>query len=94
MVYACVFSFSPVCEVEVPFEPDPDPDPREPPDSPDPDPEALEPVPDLASSCSSRSSSSLAVDWLSWFPDSLWASPCPKQRSNSQNVPNNLLNTI
>lgn len=54
---------------------EPDPDPSEPPDSPDPDPEAFEPVPDLASSCSIRSSSSLVVDWASWFPDSLGASP-------------------
>lgn len=70
-----VVSFVPVCEVEVPLDPDPDPDPSEPPDSPDPDPEALDPVPDLASSCSSRSSSSLDVDWASWFPDSLGVSP-------------------
>lgn len=68
-----MFPFLPVCEVEVPLEPDPDP--SEPPDSPDPDPEAFEPVPDLASSCSIRSSSSLDVDWASWFPDSLGASP-------------------
>lgn len=47
----------PVCDVEVPLEPDPDP--RE------PDPDALEPVPDLASSCSSKSSSSLDVDCAS-----------------------------
>lgn len=47
-LHACILPFLPVCEVEVPLEPDPDP--SEPPDSPDPDPEALEPVPDLASS--------------------------------------------
>ncbi len=75
VLYASLFTPLPVCEVEVPLEPDPDPDPREPPDSPDPDPEALEPVPDLASSCSSRSSSSLDVDWASWFPESLGLSP-------------------
>ena len=74
----------PVCEVEVPLEPDPDPDPREPPDSPEPEPEALEPVPDLASSCSSRSSSSLDVDWASWFPDSLGLSPWSRQKFKSQ----------
>lgn len=55
----CVFCLLPVCDVEVPLEPDPDPDPR------DPDPDALDPVPDLASSCSSKSSSSLEVDWAS-----------------------------
>ncbi len=85
LLYTCVFSLLPVCEVEVPLEPDPDPDPREPPDSPEPDPEALEPVPDLASSCSSRSSSSLDVDWASWFPDTMGLSPWSRQRFNSQN---------
>lgn len=82
VLYTCCFSdlslfysFIPVCDVDVPFEPLPDPEPREPPDSPDPEPEAFDPVPDLASSCSSRSSSSLEVDRVSWFPESLGASP-------------------
>lgn len=74
----CVLCLLPVCDVEVPLEPDPDPDPRE------PDPDALDPVPDLASSCRSKSSSSLDVDCASWFPESLGLSPWKKQQMNSQ----------
>ena len=60
----------PVWLVEVPWEPEPDPEPRE------TLPDTLDPVPERASSCISRSSNSLEVDRASWFTKSLGASSC------------------